>query len=84
MSDPVEAIYEHGVLRLFRPIDLAEGTRVEVVVITRLASDKTGTEKTPVNRTPAEVAAGIASLAVGANDDGFSGRDHDRVLYGAR
>jgi len=29
----IEAVYEHGVLCLSRPIDLAEGTRVDVIVI---------------------------------------------------
>jgi predicted DNA-binding antitoxin AbrB/MazE fold protein len=86
MPAPVEAIYEHGVLRLTRPIDLAEGTRVEVIVIPR--EPETTTQGSAASgdgrakRTPAEIAAEIAALAIESNDDGFSGRDHDKVLYG--
>jgi predicted DNA-binding antitoxin AbrB/MazE fold protein len=35
MSTSVEAIYENGVFRPLQHVDLAEGTRVEVIVITR-------------------------------------------------
>ena len=30
---PVEVIYENGVLRPLRPLDLAEGTRLEVTLV---------------------------------------------------
>lgn len=30
---PIEAIYEQGVLRLLTPLDLAEGARVEIILI---------------------------------------------------
>jgi predicted DNA-binding antitoxin AbrB/MazE fold protein len=75
MSTTVDAIYENGILRLSRPIDLAEGTPVEVIVIPRSPQ--------PGKRTPAEIIAEIAAMAVESPDtDGRSGRDHDKILYG--
>jgi predicted DNA-binding antitoxin AbrB/MazE fold protein len=35
MTTTVEAIYEQGVLRLIQPLSLAEGTRVDIIVMTR-------------------------------------------------
>lgn len=33
-------------------------------------------------KTPAEILAEIAALTMEGKQDGFSGRDHDKVLYG--
>jgi len=74
MTTTVEAIYEQGVLRLIEPIPLADGTRVEVIVIV--------SESTTGDGTPAEILATIAALPAETQDDEFSGRDHDKVLYG--
>jgi predicted DNA-binding antitoxin AbrB/MazE fold protein len=79
MSTTVEAIYENGVLRLSRPIDLAEGTPVEVIIIPRSRQPQPQSGK----RTPAEILAEIAAMAVESTDTGgVSGRDHDKILYG--
>jgi predicted DNA-binding antitoxin AbrB/MazE fold protein len=74
MSTSFEAIYEKGVFRPIQHVDLADGTRVEVIVISR--------ESPPRKRTPAEVLAEIAAMDVESDAEGFSGRDHDQVLYG--
>jgi predicted DNA-binding antitoxin AbrB/MazE fold protein len=76
MSTSVEAIYENGVFRPLQHVDLAEGARVEVIVITR--------ESPPRKRTPAEIVAEIAAMDVESDPEGFSGRDHDKILYGER
>ncbi len=73
---PIEAVYEGGVLRPNRPIDLADGARVEIIVIPRAPSPGLGTS------TPAEVAARIAAMPLQSPPDGFSGEDHDAILYG--
>ena len=73
MTITVQAVYEHGVLRLAQPISLAEGTQVEVVVMTR--------ESRPEHPTPANILSAIAALPLQGNSDEFSGADHDRVLY---
>jgi predicted DNA-binding antitoxin AbrB/MazE fold protein len=74
MPTTVEAIYEQGVLRLLQPLALAEGTRVTVIVITQ--------ELPAESRTPADMLAAIAALPMEAEGEEFSGRDHDKVLYG--
>ncbi|MCY7274550.1 MAG: antitoxin family protein [Phormidesmis sp. CAN_BIN44] len=73
MTITVQAVYKDGVLRLIQPISLAEGTQVEVVVMTR----ESKFEKT----TPAEILSSIAALPLQGNGDEFSGKEHDRVLY---
>lgn len=74
MTTTVEAVYEYGVLRLMQPILLPEGTLVEVTVTTKQRSGAT--------RTPAEILAGIADLAEASDDQEFTSRDHDTILYG--
>ena len=74
---PIEAVYEHGVLRPTRPIDLAEGARVEIILI----SESTANRAIPPTRTPAEVAARIAAMPMESSPIGFSGEDHDAILY---
>lgn len=76
MTTTVEAIYEQGVLRLKEPIALAEGAQVEVIVITRDAIQN--------GAHPAEILSTIAALPLEGKNDGFSGRDHDEILYGAK
>ncbi|MEH2402284.1 antitoxin family protein [Nostoc sp.] len=73
MTITIEAVYEQGVLRLSQPIPLAEGTRVEVTVIS--------TEAKPKNKTPREILAQIAAMPLEVSNDKFSGRDHDTILY---
>jgi len=70
----VEAVKEGGVLRLIQPTYLAEGTRVDVIVITQ--------EPTAEGRMPADILATIAALPMEDGGEEFSGRDHDKILYG--
>ena len=74
MTTTVEAIYEQGVLRLIQPLSLAEGTRVDISVMTR--------ESPAEGRTPADILAAIAALPMEVGGEEFSGRDHDKILYG--
>jgi predicted DNA-binding antitoxin AbrB/MazE fold protein len=80
MSTTVEAIYENGVLRLSRPIDLAEGTPVEVIILPR--SPQPQPQPQPGKRTPAEILAEIAAMATPNEHPTHDARDHDRILYG--
>ncbi|OLE54283.1 MAG: hypothetical protein AUG51_09010 [Acidobacteria bacterium 13_1_20CM_3_53_8] len=61
MTKTVEAIYERGVLRLKEPIQLADGTEVEVTVVTREIV------RLP-ERSPAEILASIAALPLEGED----------------
>lgn len=72
MTITTEAIYEQGVLRLSQPIPLAEGTHVEVIVISTKASK---------NHASREILARIADLPLEGKGDEFSGREHNKILY---
>ena len=82
----IEAVYEQGVLRLSRPIDLAEGTRVDILVIPREAAtvnrsprDIGTSERT---KSPAEILSEIAAMASPIDRPTQDARDHDAILYG--
>ncbi|MDX2241217.1 MAG: antitoxin family protein [Leptolyngbyaceae cyanobacterium bins.302] len=72
MTITTEAVYEQGVLKLVQPIPLAEGTRVEVTVVST---------QLPRTENPSEILAKIAALPLEGHPDQFSGRNHDAVLY---
>lgn len=72
MTITAEAIYEQGVLKLSQPIPLAEGTHVEVIVVST---------KVPENHTPSEILGKIAALPLEGKCDTFSGQNHDQILY---
>ena len=74
---PIEAVYQDGVLRPSRPVDLAEGVRVEIILIPRVSFPNP--DEGP---TPAEVAARIAAMPMQSSSEGFSGEDHDAILHG--
>ena len=71
MSSTIDAIFENGMLRPLSPVGLQEGDRVEVILITR--------DHDPVKSR--EILRRIASLPSEGPEDGFSGADHDSVLY---
>jgi predicted DNA-binding antitoxin AbrB/MazE fold protein len=73
MTKQVEAVYEQGRLRPLEPLELPEGARLRVIVLT--------TDETNTRQTPAEILTEIAGLPLEGEADGFSGEDHDSVLY---
>jgi predicted DNA-binding antitoxin AbrB/MazE fold protein len=73
MTVTVEAIYEQGILKLSQPIPLADGTRVEVMVISPPVELAT--------QSPSEILQDIAAMPLQGKQDEFSGRDHDKILY---
>lgn len=72
MAITTEAIYEQGILRPVQPIPLAEGEQVEVIIVS---------EQEPGKESPSEVLAQIAAMPIEGNQQPFSGRDHDSLLY---
>jgi predicted DNA-binding antitoxin AbrB/MazE fold protein len=85
MSEPIPAIYDSGVFRPLGPVDLADGTRVEVQVApveppNEMSAADLARQQTAI----AEMLSEIESLPIEEPDDGFSGRDHDKILYGGR
>jgi predicted DNA-binding antitoxin AbrB/MazE fold protein len=69
----VHAVYRNGVFLPSSPLPVAEGTEVELTVTSEGASGPLAEALSEIARLPAEGPL-----------DGFSGADHDRVLYGER
>jgi predicted DNA-binding antitoxin AbrB/MazE fold protein len=69
----IAAIYEKGMLRLMEPMELPEGSSVEIIVIPKPSYSQP--------KSPADILAEIAALPLEDNADTFSGRDHDKILY---
>jgi predicted DNA-binding antitoxin AbrB/MazE fold protein len=77
MTTTAAAIYEHGVLRPLAPLPLADGAQVEVTV-----TDEIVPARDVDSRSVEELLRDVAALPMESSGAGFSGRDHDRVLYG--
>ena len=75
MTTLTTAVFEAGLLRPTTPLALAEGTRVELIVI---SDEKNGRQ---AGRSAASILAGIAALPTSGGDPRTS-QDHDQVLYG--
>ena len=73
MTKEIEAIYEGGIIRPVEPLELPEGTRLDVIVITH--------NRPGPNGNTAEILAEIAALPLEGAPDAFSGREHDSLLY---
>ncbi len=73
MTKGIEAIYEHGVIRPLQPLELPEGARLDLIVVTH--------EQHKPNGITAEILAEIATLPLEGSTDAFAGREHDSVLY---
>ena len=73
MTKQVEVIYEQGRLRPLESLQLPEGTRLSIILVTG--------EGVAPRSTPAEILAEIAALPLEGATDPFSGADHDAVLY---
>lgn len=83
MSRSIPAIFDAGVFRPLEPVELAEGTPV-VVQVSTVAREELSPENIARQQTAvAEFLAEMKALPDEGPDDGFSGRDHDKVLYGA-
>lgn len=74
MSNRIQAVYEHGVFRPIDPVPLEEGAKVE------LSYERPAPLKPPQPMLAA--IEEIARLPLEGPDDGFSGADHDDILYG--
>jgi predicted DNA-binding antitoxin AbrB/MazE fold protein len=76
MTKEIEAIYEHGVIRPLQPLELPEGTRICLIVITH--------EQARADCNAAKILAEIAALPLEGSSVAFPGREHDSVLYPRR
>ena len=73
MTKEIAAVYEHGMIRPLEPLELPEGARLEVIVITH--------EQLETNSEAPEILAEIAALPLEGSTDAFTGREHDSILY---
>ena len=69
----VHAIYEKGVFRPTRPVQMNDGAQVELTI------EESSTECGSMSIVTA--LEEIAKLPIAIAKDSFSGADHDRVLY---
>ena len=87
MGQEFDAIFENGVLRPLAPLGLGDSVEVRVIL---QAKDGQGEMAAP---TPTELQTQQAalddmfrtvdSLRQTPRNDGFSNRDHDKILYGS-
>jgi predicted DNA-binding antitoxin AbrB/MazE fold protein len=76
MTKTIQAVYADGVFKPSEPITIAEGTSVELTVRAEVPEAPVAAEVTR------HALLEIASMPLQGPDDGFSGADHDKVLYG--
>ena len=69
----IEAVYEQGIIRPLQPLELPEGTRLDLIVITH--------EQSKTNGNAAEIFVEITALPLEGSSDGCAGREHDSILY---
>lgn len=79
MTTSMEAVYEQGVLRPLKPLEWAEGTRVELTVVRAMV---TAVVTAMPARQPYEILSAIAALPLEVTREERAGREHDRFLYG--
>ena len=73
MTKEIQAVYEGGMIRPLQPLELPEGARLDVIVITH--------EQSKTNGNTVEMLAEIAALPLEGSSDAFAGREHDSILY---
>lgn len=73
MTKEIQAVYEQGVIRPLQPLELPEGARLDLIVMTH--------EEGKENGNAARVLAEIAALPLEGASDDFAGREHDSILY---
>jgi len=81
-----DAIYEGGLLRPLVPLSLKEQEVVSLTISSVVVAGETATGTAEAEgQRPAELdefRRVVAALPIESPDDGFSGADHDQLLYG--
>jgi predicted DNA-binding antitoxin AbrB/MazE fold protein len=84
MDHLIPAVFASGVFRPLEPVELAEGTQVHVQ-LPKMADNLSELSAEELAEQQAAIRAFLTrmeSLPCEGPDDGFSGRDHDKILYG--
>jgi predicted DNA-binding antitoxin AbrB/MazE fold protein len=84
MPQFIQAIYEDGIFRPLEPVTLPEHERVSLTVASACSVDERTDDEIQRQREKALGAAleEAAALPIESPSDGFSGADHDSILYG--
>jgi predicted DNA-binding antitoxin AbrB/MazE fold protein len=75
MATRIEAVYQDGVFHPTEPVNIADGERVQLVLLF--------TEDVAQAQSPADILADIAALPLESDAEESAARDHDRYLYGS-
>lgn len=79
MNPTIPAIFSAGVFRPLIPIEMAEGTRVEMEISTPAPSPSATTDTQISWQQNLKQMEGVLD---DSPRDGLSNRDHDQILYG--
>ena len=71
MTKEIQAVYERGMIRPLEPLELPEGARVELIVVTH--------EQPKANRNASKILAEIAALPLEGSSDVESGCEFDSI-----
>jgi predicted DNA-binding antitoxin AbrB/MazE fold protein len=86
MTYDVDAIYDNGVFRPLAPLGIPDGMQVHLHVVGKSEESEGAAAKVEAKaRRRAELdefRRVMAELPLESPNDGFSGTDHDRILYG--
>lgn len=80
MPYEVDAIYNNGAFVPVEPLAIPEGVRVHLHVDEQIAND--APRKMMTRAEMQEFLRMMESLPIEGPHDGFSGADHDKILYG--
>jgi predicted DNA-binding antitoxin AbrB/MazE fold protein len=81
MSRTISAIFDAGVFRPLEPINLADGTKVELHLQIPVTFEPDAVES-ETNRSWRDYIDRMESLPDNLPADGLTNRDHDRIIYG--
>ena len=82
MTRSIPAVYDAGVFRPLEPVDLAQGTHVELKLELATAPGATVLAD-ETKKSWNEYLDRMESLPDNLPDDGLTNRDHDRIIYGS-
>ena len=85
MRPSFQAIYEHGVLRPLEPVHLKDQEVVSLLIV-GIGMDKTASDEQLALRQRAVLLSFVEKMESQTDEnpqDGFTNRDHDRLIYGS-
>ena len=84
MTMTIDAVYEAGVFRPLKPMELPEGEQVKLTVNVEAAQFFQRTELSEKEmQARLEIIHAIAAMPIETGGQEFAGTDHDKILYGS-